>query len=189
MGRPGYEIPKSYVAPVPVSCTVSRVQPGSSSSDVEQSPLSALDAKLEAFGRSVVERLATLEVVDEHPDLFPFGRSTDGACLEVSDRTDLMVTCFPGGGASYAPHVDNTDGDARESIDLGRCFTLMYYVNGTWRDEEGGALRLYVPKPVASRWGFDWGTVPVVELLPCEDALFVILLSGLRSKSAQGISI
>ena len=57
-----------------------------------------------------------------------------------------MLACYPGDQAQrYGPHVDNIDGDGRSDLDLGRCLTLVYYVNEpSWPVEsQGGALRVY----------------------------------------------
>lgn len=56
-----------------------------------------------------------------------------------------MVTCYPGGGAAYGPHIDNADGDGREELDYGRCFTAVLYLNPRWERADGGALRIYLP--------------------------------------------
>ena len=113
-------------------------------------------------------------------------------------RTDLMVACYPGGGAAYGPHVDNADGDGRQARasaatrstahgrmrsrrrasghtdarrtlshahahaarapspdgaqeeDYGRCFTAVLYLNTKWDEDNGGALRVFLPKESAA---------------------------------------
>jgi len=54
----------------------------------------------------------------------------------VTMRTPSMVTCYPGGGAKYVKHVDNPDNN-------GRRITLILYLNPSWREGDGGELRLY----------------------------------------------
>ena len=101
----------------------------------------ALDSVLSCFGEAVVDALTALERPNE-----PHGRAKDGAKLHYSGRTDLMLACYPGGGAHYGPHVDNVDGDGREALDFGRCFTMVYYLNDESWDAEakGGALRVHL---------------------------------------------
>ena len=57
-----------------------------------------------------------------------------------------MLACYPGGGAAYGPHIDNVDGDGRDSEDFGRCYTCVYYLNEeNWdADSKGGSLRLHL---------------------------------------------
>lgn len=43
---------------------------------------------------------------------------------------------YPGEGARFARHIDNTTGD-------GRRLTVLAYLNPAWTPEEGGALRLF----------------------------------------------
>ena len=102
--------------------------------------LLALDQALHAFAEAVIDALTALERPNE-----PLGRAADGGKLHYTGRTDLMVACYPGGGAHYGPHVDNVDGDGRDALDFGRCFTLVYYLNeAKWEDAKGGALRVHL---------------------------------------------
>ena len=54
-----------------------------------------------------------------------------------------MLACYPGGGARFKRHVDNSP----ESPDT-RAVTAILYLNGEWSANDGGALRVYAP-PVA----------------------------------------
>lgn len=84
--------------------------------------LRRLDAKLEAFGRELGERMRA-----------------DG--LRFTQRTDAMVACYPAGGSAYGRHVDNADGDGRAD---GRRVTVVYYLNDGWsKARDGGALRVW----------------------------------------------
>ena len=89
----------------------------------------------------------------------PLGRGPGGGPLHYLGRTDLMMACYPGGGARYGPHIDNIDGDGREEHDFGRCFSLVYYLNEPdWDvDAKGGALRVHVPPSASSSWRFQLG--------------------------------
>ena len=104
--------------------------------------LQALDGVLAAFGEAVIDALAALDRPSE-----PMGRAGDGSKLHYAGRTDLMLACYPGDGAHYGPHIDNGDGDGREALDYGRCFTLVYYLNDEDWDAsaKGGALRVHLP--------------------------------------------
>ena len=83
----------------------------------------------------------------------------------ATHRTDLMVACYPGGGAAYGPHVDNADGDGREELDYGRCFTAVFYLNSRWDEADGGALRVHLPQEGKGE------TRPVVDIYPHGDTL------------------
>lgn len=98
---------------------------GGSGSSRSNSELAILDDRLAAFAQRVADQLGQLGAADAHPDLFPFGRADDGGILEISDMARLMVSAFSGDGTSYAPHVDNADGDGRQHVDLGRCLVRI----------------------------------------------------------------
>jgi hypothetical protein len=56
------------------------------------------------------------------------------------ERSDAMLTIYPGDGSRFAKHIDNTTAD-------GRKITVLCYLNPEWNDEMmGGALRLFIPK-------------------------------------------
>ena len=129
-----YAIPDQYSASVPVSCFLRRESPdvgpscGASAGRTRTrgtaamtADLANLDGRLRRLGGGVVDALAKLCAVDACPLAFPFAMADDGGKLCCSEVAELMVSCFPADGASYAPHVDNTDGDGR-GADLGRCF-------------------------------------------------------------------
>lgn len=56
----------------------------------------------------------------------------------VRERTDAMFAVYPGGGACFRKHIDNTARD-------GRRLTVLCYLNPGWREEDGGALRVRLP--------------------------------------------
>ena len=130
-------------------------------------------------------------------------RGADGGRLHYTGRTDSMLACYPGGGAAYGPHIDNLDGDGRETEDFGRCFTCVYYLNEPGWDAEvrGGALRLHL-SPEGRRGGHihdGWprnlsvATTPheVIDLNPSGDTLVIFerteccMKSGLRRPNAS----
>ena len=47
-----------------------------------------------------------------------------------------MLAIYPGGGARFQAHVDNTTDD-------GRRLTVLCYFNEKWHEDHGGALRLH----------------------------------------------
>ena len=53
----------------------------------------------------------------------------------IYERSDAMLTVYPGEGARFANHVDNTTAD-------GRRLTCVMYLNPGWTVEEGGAIRV-----------------------------------------------
>ena len=61
----------------------------------------------------------------------------------VFERTDAMLTIYPGSGSRFANHIDNTTGD-------GRVLTVVLYLNPVWDPSNGGALRVSVPGEVPS---------------------------------------
>ncbi|EOD09518.1 hypothetical protein EMIHUDRAFT_197994 [Emiliania huxleyi CCMP1516] len=116
---------------------------------------------LQAAGRMqpFVER--ALRCVTEHPAMRGGARTlleaVRGACAEcppganpaagtapkllLEPATSLplaMLACYPGGGARFQRHVDNSP----EAADT-RAVTAVLYLNGGWTPSHGGALRVY----------------------------------------------
>lgn len=54
-----------------------------------------------------------------------------------------MFSIFPGDGARFANHIDNTTGD-------GRILTVVTYLNPDWKEDNGGALRVQIPSKYQS---------------------------------------
>lgn len=130
----------------------------------DASTLLSLDGVLHGFGEAVCNALTRLDRSQE-----PFGRAPNGGQLHYTGRTDSMVSCYPGEGARYGPHIDNFDGDGRQDLDFGRCFTVLYYLNDAeWNQEaDGGALRIHLLHEADD----DADTHPAVDILPCGDTL------------------
>jgi len=60
-----------------------------------------------------------------------------------------MVAVYPGDGARYGRHYDATAG--KVGGDNGRVVTLVVYLNPFWREEDGGALRIFEPEGVSEQ--------------------------------------
>jgi len=59
---------------------------------------------------------------------------------KLKERTDPMLAIYPGGGARFQKHVDNTAKD-------GRRLTVLCYLNESWDAKaDGGALRMHETK-------------------------------------------
>jgi hypoxia-inducible factor prolyl hydroxylase len=54
----------------------------------------------------------------------------------IYERSDAMLSIYPGEGARFAKHIDNTTRD-------GRRLTVLVYLNPGWTPNQGGALRLF----------------------------------------------
>mmetsp|Transcript_25340 Transcript_25340/g.75270 ORF Transcript_25340/g.75270 Transcript_25340/m.75270 type:complete len:304 (-) Transcript_25340:91-1002(-) len=138
--------------------------------------LLALDAAIE---RLAVETVAQLGLLDER-DRGPLGGGPNGEPLSFSSRGDLMVAVYPGGGSFHRVHIDNADGDGRAGRDFGRVLTFIYFLNAGWTEEDGGALRLHIPRAceeggpssdaAAARAA---GRSPAVDVIPRLDTLAV----------------
>lgn len=109
--------------------------------------LGVIDAALENFARDVLEAMGSTSG--------QLGRGPAGGRLAYAGRSDLQLACYPGGGAHYAAHIDNADGDGRDH-DLGRVLSLVYYLGDAqelereWAEADGGALRLVLPPEAAA---------------------------------------
>lgn len=56
-----------------------------------------------------------------------------------------MVACYPGHGARYVRHCDNSCDAGHGDRCNGRRLTAILYLNPTWQPVDGGELRLYAP--------------------------------------------
>ena len=61
----------------------------------------------------------------------------------ITNRSEAMLTCYPGGGARYTRHCDNPNQN-------GRKLTALLYLNESWKDGDGGQLRVCHPPPFES---------------------------------------
>ena len=63
----------------------------------------------------------------------------------ISTRSKAMVACYPGNGARYIKHCDNSCDTGRGDRCNGRRLTAIIYLNPDWQPADGGELRLYEP--------------------------------------------
>ena len=63
----------------------------------------------------------------------------------VANRSKAMVTCYPGGGARYVRHCDNSCFAGKGERCNGRRLTCILYLNPEWEALHGGELRIYEP--------------------------------------------
>jgi len=82
----------------------------------------------------------------------------------ISARSKAMVTCYPGGGARYIRHCDNSCLLGRGERCNGRRLTAILYLNVDWRHTDGGELRLFEQLAPAGR-------PPVADVQPIFDRL------------------
>ena len=80
----------------------------------------------------------------------------------VTQRSKAMIACYPGGGARYIRHCDNSCHRGRGSRCNGRRLTAIMYLNPDWRHTDGGELRVYEPFAPAGR-------PPVADVQPRSD--------------------
>lgn len=127
--------------------------------------LAKLCVILENFAKAVVRELGGIEVEGGHQACFT--RADDGKPLFYHSRSDMMISCYPGGDAAYRAHIDNP-GAADE-----RRFTVLLYLNKAWHDaDDGGALRLHVP-PEVSEVDCSRQASPVVDVYPHAGAIVI----------------
>ena len=84
----------------------------------------------------------------------------------IKERANPMITCYPGNGAHYVKHCDNT-----KSVKNGRKVTCLYYANAAWRPGDGGELRIFAPASAESGEGAT--TAAVCEIPPVSDRLVI----------------
>ena len=64
----------------------------------------------------------------------------------IASRSKAMIACYPGGGARYVRHCDNSCDTGRGDRCNGRRVTAILYLNhGWWQPVDGGELRLFAP--------------------------------------------
>ena len=78
---------------------------------------------------------------------------------DIAHRSKAMVACYPGGGARYVRHCDNSCESGHGERCNGRRLTAIIYLNEGWTLLNGGELRLFAPfapkgvPPLRSRYG------------------------------------
>jgi len=68
-----------------------------------------------------------------------------GALRGIVNRSKAMVACYPGGGARYVRHCDNSCHAGEGERCNGRRLTVIMYLNPEWVSLHGGELRLFEP--------------------------------------------
>jgi Rps23 Pro-64 3,4-dihydroxylase Tpa1-like proline 4-hydroxylase len=83
----------------------------------------------------------------EYPVLRTLLQSMDALRLELnekcdfkSERTQTQIACYPGEGARYVRHLDSTPKGPDRRL------TCLFYLNKDWKTENGGSLRIFLPK-------------------------------------------
>lgn len=110
---------------------------------------------LDAHRLSSLPHLGSLTATMD--DFVEGGLKTRAARLgDLKGRTDAMLTDYPGKGARYVKHVDNTHAD-------GRILTAIVYLNPDWKTEDGGLLRLH---PMGTQLMTAAGFTPSSKQLP-----------------------
>ncbi|KAL1515808.1 hypothetical protein AB1Y20_002424 [Prymnesium parvum] len=84
----------------------------------------------------------------------------------ISTRSKAMVTCYPGNGARYIKHCDNSCDTGRGERCNGRRLTVIMYLNEDWQPTDGGELRLYEPYAPKDK-------PPVADVQPLLDRLIM----------------
>ena len=84
----------------------------------------------------------------------------------IGSRSKAMCTCYPGGGARYVRHCDNSCDAGRGDRCNGRRLSAILYLNEGWAPLDGGELRVwppYAPK----------GAPPLCDVRPLFDRLIL----------------
>ena len=91
-------------------------------------------------------------------------------------RHEIQATCYPGTGASYTRHLDETGAFASR-----RVLTCVFYANLQWHKGDGGELRLHVGggqtldvQPVANRLLIFWSDALPHEVLPAHSDRYAV---------------
>lgn len=63
----------------------------------------------------------------------------------VASRSKAMLACYPGGGARYVRHCDNSCDSGHGERCNGRRLTAIIYLNEGWAPLDGGELRVFPP--------------------------------------------
>ena len=82
----------------------------------------------------------------------------------IAHRSKAMVACYPGGGARYVRHCDNSCNVGKGDRCNGRRLTAIIYLNEGWTQLHGGELRLFAP--FAPK-----GVPPLCDVAPLADRL------------------
>jgi hypoxia-inducible factor prolyl hydroxylase len=96
--------------------------------------------RLEVKAKAPIRRFAAMKELIISIDKLVFELKEKCPTLSgLYERSDAMLTIYPGEGSRFAKHIDNTTQD-------GRKITVLCYLNPDWEESMGGALRLFIPK-------------------------------------------
>mmetsp|Transcript_21655 Transcript_21655/g.31517 ORF Transcript_21655/g.31517 Transcript_21655/m.31517 type:complete len:738 (-) Transcript_21655:120-2333(-) len=99
--------------------------------------------RLEVKAAAPIKRFAAMKELVASVDKLVFEMKEKCQSLAgIYERSDAMLAIYPGEGARFARHIDNTTRD-------GRRLTVLVYLNPEWKREEGGALRLFSPQSLS----------------------------------------
>lgn len=84
----------------------------------------------------------------------------------VASRSKAMIACYPGGGARYVRHCDNSCDSGHGDRCNGRRLTCILYLNDGWAPLDGGELRLF--QPYAPK-----GEPPICDVQPLRNRLLL----------------
>jgi len=135
-----------------------------------------------ASGSSASRLRGDLTAWEEHvpydsiPSLFPLAEHLSSLAsllsmrlLEARDlvmRSGAQLSMYPGDGARYVRHVDNTCTAGAGRLCNGRRLSAVFYVNPTWTEGDGGQLRILSAGSVAEE-------VPLIDVQPIADRLLL----------------
>ena len=142
---------------------------GEVSRGVRQASRSDLMTWLPAHGAQRTELRELLRAVDELVLALMTDRGVAdrlGAGVQLQ-RHEIQATCYPGTGATYPRHLDETGAFATR-----RVLTCIFYANPQWQQSDGGELRLHVSggrtldvQPLANRLILFWSDALPHEVL------------------------
>eukprot|EP00981_Chlorochromonas_danica_P014445 scaffold8015_cov165-Ochromonas_danica.AAC.3 len=102
--------------------------------------------KLQIKAKSPLRRFSALkELILVIDTLVAQLRSINPVLAGLYERSDVMLSVYPGSGSRFANHIDNTTQD-------GRRLTVVTYLNPGWDEALGGALRVSEPRTKRTDW-------------------------------------
>ena len=102
----------------------------------------------------------------------------------IASRSKAMIACYPGGGARYVRHCDNSCDSGQGERCNGRRLTAIFYLNEGWAPLDGGELRVFAPYAPA-------GSAPLADVQPLFDRLLLfwaVTAVGLNPDCTPGTS-
>lgn len=96
----------------------------------------------------------------------------------IGDRSLVHCAKYPGAGARYIRHTDNTCEDGIGIHCNGRRLTAVYYLNAGWSSGDGGELRIWPPVAALEKLGAT-ESQPLADVQPLADRV-VLFFSDSR---------